>query len=204
MFTEMAKRKYTKRKRADQQAQTRQRIVEAAMALHEELGPRETSISAVAQRAGVQRLTVYRHFPDEASLLRACSGHWFELNPPPAPSRWQALAPEERGEATLAALYAYYRQTQEMLRSVYRDQDRVPQLAGPLQQFQDYLNAMRDDLIKDFKPAAANRKPLKAVLGHCLRFSTWQSLSEEGLSDKRLAALAMKWIQAVMELPKLS
>lgn len=199
MFTEMEKRKYIKRKRADQQAQTRQRIVEAAMHLHEELGPRETSISAVAQRAGVQRLTVYRHFPDEASLLQACSSHWFERNPPPDPSRWKDLAPYARSNAALAALYAYYRNTQDMLHSVYRDQDLVPELAAPMQRFQDYLDSLRDDLVIQLRPTAAMRRPLKAVIGHCLRFSTWQSLSETGLSDKRLAALAVKWIAAVVE-----
>ncbi len=195
----MAKRKYTQRKRAEQQAQTRQRIVEAAMHLHEELGPRETSISAVAQRAGVQRLTVYRHFPDEASLLQACSRHWFELNPPPDPSRWQDLEPFARSEATLAALYTYFRHNRDMLHSVYRDVDLVPQLAASMQRFQDYLDGLRDDLVKQLKPTAATRKPLKAVVGHCLRFSTWQSLSEQGLSDKRLAALAVQWIAAVKE-----
>src|SRR5918996_4055938 len=86
-----AKRPYRKRRRAELEDQTRLRITEAAVELHGRVGPARTTISAVADRAGVQRATVYRHFPDEDALFAACSGHWAAMNPSPDPSAWQAI-----------------------------------------------------------------------------------------------------------------
>src|ERR671919_2710297 len=98
MFTDMATRnyrkkprKYEKKRRAEQEAETRQRIVEAMVALHREVGPARTTISAIAERAGVERLTVYRHFPDERSLFEACTGHWRASHPPPDPGPWTQI-----------------------------------------------------------------------------------------------------------------
>ena len=70
------KRRYELKERARRQAETKQRIVEAAVALHTSVGPARTTISAIAERAGVERHTVYAHFPDERTLFRACSTHW--------------------------------------------------------------------------------------------------------------------------------
>ena len=95
----MGKRKYTLRQRAEQQEETRERIVDAAIALHEELGPAATTIRALAERAGVQRLTVYRHFANEGEILDACSTKWLGLNPPPLLSSMPAGAPIERARA---------------------------------------------------------------------------------------------------------
>ena len=70
------KRRYELKERARRQAETRQRIVDAAVELHTSVGPARTTISAIAERAGVERHTVYAHFPDEPTLFRACSTHW--------------------------------------------------------------------------------------------------------------------------------
>src|SRR4249919_339286 len=103
-------RKYELKQRAESLGATRDRIVEATVELHESLGPAHTTISAIADRAGVQRLTVYRHFPDERTLFEACSGHWTARNPKPDPSRWAAVDdPEERLRIALSAIYAFYR-----------------------------------------------------------------------------------------------
>src|SRR3954447_14173700 len=85
-------RKYELKRRAESQAETRQRIVEAAVQLHQTKGPGLTSFSDVARLAGVQRNTLYRHFPDEHSLLLACSGQYGQLNPPPDPTTWREQA----------------------------------------------------------------------------------------------------------------
>src|SRR3954465_6182848 len=85
------KRRYTKKVRAELEADTRRRITESAVELHGTVGPAHTSVSAVAERAGVRRSTVYRHFPDEDALFAACSAHWGERNPPPDPARWSAI-----------------------------------------------------------------------------------------------------------------
>src|SRR5512132_3547504 len=109
-------RPYRMKRRAELEEQTRARIAESAAALHEELGPARTSISAVAERAGVRRSTVYRHFPDEPALFAACSAHWAAANPVPDLDRWAAIEdPDERLRRSLEELYAYYRRTQGML-----------------------------------------------------------------------------------------
>jgi AcrR family transcriptional regulator len=115
-------RAYTLGKRAERQAETRRRIVEAAVDLHGTLGPARTSLSMVAERAGVQRNTFYAHFPDERSLAMACSGLAFERNPPPDASAWTGLAPGgERLRAGLAAIYGWYGGQSELLGCVMRD-----------------------------------------------------------------------------------
>src|SRR5690606_28863381 len=154
--------------------QTRARIVQAAMALHEELGPRDTTISAVAARAGVQRLTVYRHFPDDGSLFIACSSRWLELNPPPDPAPWQDIdEPGARCRAAFTALDGYCRRTERMWRCAYRDEDEVRALKAVMDGFEAYLDAVRDDLLAVWPLAPATRRLLTATLRHCLRFSTW-------------------------------
>src|SRR3954468_20367632 len=107
------KRPYRKRVRAEHEEQTRRRITESAVELHGTIGPARTSISAVAERAGVRRSTVYRHFPDEAALFDACSTHWEAANPPPDLARWESIGdPDERLQAGLSDLYAYYARTE--------------------------------------------------------------------------------------------
>lgn len=194
----MKKRPYTKKRRAEQEARTRQRIVEATAALHEELGPRETSISAVAERAGVQRLTVYRHFPDDFALFDACTTHWLGTHPPPDPEQWAGAAtPEERTRVALLSLYRYYRRTAPMWTVVYRDADLVPAMAEPLERFQDYLKGIRKDLLNAWGVEGARRRRARAALGHLLRFSSWQTLKEEGMRDPEMARSGAYWIAAL-------
>lgn len=194
MITEMEKRKYTLRQRAAKQEETRARIVEAAMLLHEELGPRATTISAVAERSGVQRLTVYRHFPDESALFEACTGHWFGLHPPPDPAEWQALeTPPERLRGALSALCRYYRGTAPMWRGAYRDLAQVPALAAPMARFEAYLASIRDELMAGLGTEAQDAL-LRASLAHLLRFGTWDSLQREGLDDDTIAGLGSRWV----------
>src|SRR6185503_20231999 len=115
-------RKYTKRRRAESEQETRQRITEAAMNLHGSIGPARTTISAVADRAGVQRATVYRHFPDEESLFAACSGHYMALNPPPDPEAWaEETDHSARLRRALTETYSFFRRTEPMLSNVLRD-----------------------------------------------------------------------------------
>jgi AcrR family transcriptional regulator len=197
MITQMQKRKYTLRKRADHQDETRARIVEATMALHEELGPRNATISAIAQRAGVQRLTVYRHFPDEFALFRACTSCWLERNPPPMPVGANGHAPTpERGREGLAALYRYYRETRGMLGASYRDVAHVPALQGPMQELEEYVAAYRDALLACWTAPPSRQSDLRATMVLVVRFASWEVLADEGLDDDAIAALAQRWVQA--------
>src|ERR671914_3025215 len=104
-----SRRRYEKRARAAQEEATRLRIIEATIALHGTVGPARTTISAIADRAGVRRATVYRHFPDERALFLGCSGTWRERNPVPDPATWAAIPdPAERLTAALDAIYGWY------------------------------------------------------------------------------------------------
>src|ERR671916_3515525 len=120
-------RPYRKKRRAELEEQTRLRITESAVELHGTLGPARTSISAIAERAGVRRSTVYRHFPDEAALFAACSSHWAAANPTPDLARWSSISdPEQRLQSALGELYAFYRRTEQMLDNLHRDEHTVP------------------------------------------------------------------------------
>jgi AcrR family transcriptional regulator len=190
----MKKRKYQLRQRAIRQRETRERIVDATMALHEEVGPAATTISAIAERAGVQRLTVYRHFPDERALLGACSSKWIGLHPPPDVAAVDAEAPEERTRAVLLAVYGYYEETQSMWASIYRDADQMNEVRDVLAGFERYLDEAAKSLLAAWAPRRS--RGLKASIGHALGFSTWQSLAAQGLGRKPMADLVTAWVGA--------
>lgn len=191
------RRRYTQRKRAASQEETRLKIVEATMQLHEEIGPRATTISAIAERAGVQRLTVYRHFPDETAVFQACTQHWLEQHPPPHPTDWAGLEPgPARIRAALSAFYRYYRLTERMWVASHRDESAVPALQGPMAEFRAHLRRVGDNLIAGFGASTDTR--LAATLHHALAFTTWASLDTQGLDDGAMADLALVWVMALL------
>lgn len=185
------KRQYRMKRRAEQEAETRQRITEAAVSLHGSLGPAQTSVSAVAERAGVRRSTVYRHFPDEAALFGACSAHWAAANPPPDVTAWARVAdPGERLDAALAELYAYYRRTAGMIEKLLRDEEAVPVVAELMGAFWALLDSAADSLLAGRGLRGKARQRTRAAIGHALAFATWQDLTaKQGLSDAEAAAL---------------
>src|ERR671928_714730 len=120
-------RPYRQKVRAERHAETRQRIIESAVALHLERGPAQTSINAIADRAGVNRVTVYRHFPDARTLLEACSAHARRVNPPPDVDRWRRIDdPRRRTEVALTQLYDYFRRTEAAWSNILRDAEVEP------------------------------------------------------------------------------
>ena len=177
------KRRYEKKARATQEQETRMRILESALALHGTLGPARTTISAIAEHAGVRRATVYRHFPDERSLFLGCSGLSRERNPPPDPARWAAIAdPAARLEAALEAIYDWYEQVEPLLSAVLRDADAVPivkelQAAGRLA----YLASVEDGLAAGWGARGTAARRLRATIGLALDFQSWRSLHLRGL-----------------------
>jgi AcrR family transcriptional regulator len=140
-----AKRKYELKRRAENQATTRQRIVEAALQLHATVGPARTTVMDIAKGAGVERVTVYRHFPDDLALFSACSAHYRAQNPPPETSSWGAIDdPIERLRVALRALYAYYDQVSPMLQNVLRDAETVPAVWRATEPRRRYVADLRD------------------------------------------------------------
>lgn len=191
-------RPYQMRRRAELQELTRLRITEAAVALHGTLGPARTSISAVAAHAGVRRSTVYRHFPDEAALFDACSAHWAAANPLPALDAWaEVKSPDERLEMALSELYAFYRQTEQMLEKMFRDETLVPAVGERFSSLHDYIASARDTLMRGRKLPAQRRKLTRAAVAHALSYHTWKSLArEQRLSDVEAVALMRKLVDA--------
>jgi AcrR family transcriptional regulator len=190
----MTKRAYRMTRRAESREETRARIVAATIALHEELGPKETTISAIAERAGVQRLTVYRHFPDDDDLLQACSSGWMALHPAPRPDA-AAGSGEEACHAGLLALYTYYSGTSRMWTSIYRDEAEVAALHRPMKGFRDYLARYADALLDRLKPGKSKSGSAMATLRHAVGFETWASLHALGLSDAAKADLVVGWVK---------
>ncbi len=192
------KRQYRMKRRAEQEAETRLRITEAAVALHGSLGPAQTSVSAVAERAGVRRSTVYRHFPDEAALLGACSAHWAAANPPPDVTAWARVAdPGERLDAALAELYAYYRRTAGMIEKLLRDEAEMPVVAELMSAFWGLLDIAADSLLAGRGLRGKARRRTRAAIGHALAFPTWQDLTgKQGLNDVEAAALTSAFVAA--------
>ena len=189
-------RQYRMRKRAEAQAQTRLRITESAVHLHGTLGPARTSMSAVAEHAGVQRSTLYRHFPDEAALFDACTSHWAAANPPPDLAAWAAIdAPDARLDAALEQLYAFYARVAPMLENLIRDEPVHELVREHFAGFHAYLGAARDTLMAGRAARGAQRRRTRAAIGHVLAFSTWNSLvCEQGLPAADAVTLATRMV----------
>ena len=189
------KRTYRMKRRAELEAETRLRITESAMALHERVGPAQTSITAIAEEAGVRRSTVYRHFPDEETLFAACSSHFRALNPPPHLAGWAAIGdPEARTETALRELYAFYGRTQRMYESLFRDEKLVPAVGRRMRDFHGYLDSAAGVLLKG--RGRASRRT-RAAVGHALAFATWRSLTQEQqLTNDDAAALMCRFVQS--------
>ena len=183
----MKKRTYTLRRRAEQQAETRQRIVEAAVALHGSVGPAATTVSMVAERAGVQRHTFYAHFPDERSLLVACSGHVDERDPLPDAEPWRALADaNERLRVGLAEVYGWYARNAALAACVLRDAEHhVPTREIVALRFGPPMAAWRVVLGAGLNPRR------RALLELALGFFTWRTLTREGGLKQGAAVDAM-------------
>jgi AcrR family transcriptional regulator len=189
------KRKYEKKRRAEAEAQTRLRITESAVELHGTLGPAQTTMSAVAEHAGVRRSTLYRHFPDERALFGACSAHWAEANPPPDIGRRASIKdPDERLEVALAELYAYYRRTEEMLDKLLRDAPTVPVVDELMGAFRGFLEEAVKVLMAGRGLRGNAAKRTRAAIGHALAFRTWQDLTKaQGLDDKQAIELMSRF-----------
>ena len=199
MFTELRyddldmkrPRTYTKVHRAAAEEATRERIVSAIMALHEEVGPARTTVSAIADRAGVERLTVYRHFPDEPSMLRACSAHWSALNPlPPMPA--QGTDPLAAFRRTILSLYEWYRANEAMLVQVTTDARKIPLIAELIAPIGAELDRTATELDAHW-PRRSTRRA--TTIRHALEFSTWRSLAQLTGSDRRAAAVVVGWVE---------
>jgi AcrR family transcriptional regulator len=174
------KRAYHLNRRATSQNETRQRIIEATVHLHQLLGPTKTTISAIANRAGVERLTVYRHFPDDKTLFSACTSHYLSLNPPPDPTRWMAIIdPAERLRTGLNEIYAYHHLTEPMFTQSASALEEIPVLREVLRPFFEYWGRVQEILCSPWETTALANPQVRVIVSHAIKFQTWRSLVKE-------------------------
>ena len=194
------KRKYELKKRAEQMGETRRRITEAAIELHGSVGPSRTTLSAVAERAGVERRTLYRHFPNEADLFAACSTDYFTANPWPDLGTWREIRdPHQRLGRALDELYAYYERTEPMFSNALRDAEVVDFARDAMAPLQAYLEEAAEILIAGRNIRGRRRKLVDGALRHALAFSTWHSLSTNHIGRSDAVKLAAALVEAACE-----
>ncbi|UGS33729.1 TetR/AcrR family transcriptional regulator [Capillimicrobium parvum] len=185
-------RRYELRKRAERQQETRRRIVEATVALHSELGPARTSVSAIAERARVQRHTVYSHFPDERELVMACSGLHLQRRPLPDPEPLLDVDdPLERVQRAVALLYAYYAENEGLLANIMRDiedHETTQWVVGV--RIAPVLGRMHEILVAGFRARGRRRERVAAAVAVALDFHTWRTLHRAGLDATAAAQTA--------------
>jgi AcrR family transcriptional regulator len=182
------------RRRADLVHQTRQRITEAAVRLHTTVGPSAASMSAVAEEAGVTRLTLYRHFPSRDALFGACMSHWRAAHPPPDPEAWRGIEDfDARVGTALGELYRWFGENGDDLYPIYRDAAYTP--ASNQRARQANNNRMVEAIVHDVAAPGAAKRRLRATVGHVIGYWTWRSLAiDQGLSTREASALVTEFV----------
>ena len=199
----MKRGKYKLKRRAERQEETRLRITRAAVELHETVGPSKTTMSALAEEAGVSRPTVYSHFPDELSLFEACSSLDLSENPPPDPDPWAKIAdPEERLRSALTEVYAYYLRRERMMYNVLRDAQGEAELNANLREVLKPLLAhwerMKEILTRAWEVSEGTPQQLllRSAIGVALDFQTWRTMVRgQGLTEAQAVDLMVRMVR---------
>jgi len=186
--------RYELNQRAQAMADTRRRITRATVELHQTLGPARTSVSEIARRAGVDRVTVYRHFPDDAALFAACSTDFSARNPLPDITSWSKLAdPRQRLRRGLRDLYSYYEQTGPMLANVIRDAEHMPALRAAGAPRRQWLAQAEEQLAQGWQ---GNARQIRHAIAIALDFHTWQTLTRQrGLTRSQGIRLMLAMVE---------
>ena len=193
-------RKYEMKRRAERMEETRRGITEAAVELHETVGPARTTVSAVAEKAGVQRHTYYAHFPQIEDLYRACTAHYMERHPLPEPSPWVEITDaEERMRRGLSEVYGYYSDTEAMLANVLRDGQLDPRGQESMVMLYQLWGRMRDTIAEAFGASGERREELLGAVALALDFQTWRTLVRgQGLEQDRAVDLMVGMVRCLM------
>ncbi len=193
-------RKYEMKRRAQRVQETRRRITEAAVELHQSVGPARTTVSAIAEKAGVQRHTYYAHFPELKDLYQACMGHYVERNPVPEPSSWADVADaEERLRVALSEVYAYYSGNEAMLSNVLRDAALDPVAQETMASFYQYWETVRDVIADAFEASGERHEALLGAIALAQDFQTWRTLvRQQELSQDRAVELMVGMVRCLM------
>lgn len=187
--TSPARATYQMTRRAQQVDETRQRIVAATVGLHGSVGPAHTTVSAIAEAAGVTRVTVYRHFPDEDALFAACTAHWAAQQRLPDLAAWREIpAAEDRAQVALTDLYRFFHEGEPMLTRTTRDRDVLPDFVRTRNQ---QATQTQVDALLEAWPPRQRTKRRRALAGHAMSFATWRSLCVDQALSPRDAVAAM-------------
>jgi AcrR family transcriptional regulator len=206
----MKRGKYELKKRAEKQEETRLKIARAALELHEILGPALTTRSAIAQRAGVTRPTVYSHFPDDLSLGKACSSLGLSENPLPDPGRWEEISePEERLRSALSDLYSYFRSGERLWANVLRDQELLYANGDPealeadaeiMEPIVLHWDRMKETIAAGWGPPEEIPRLVLGAIGFALDFKAWRALVRtQGMSDEEAIELMVGMVRCTGE-----
>jgi AcrR family transcriptional regulator len=196
----MKRGKYQLKKRAQREEETRLRIVRATVELHETVGPALTTRSAIAERAGVSRPTVYSHFPDELSLGKACSALGLSENPLPDPGMWEQIAdPEKRLREALSELYDYFRRREGLLANILRDQEMPhlkddPDVREIMRPIVEHWERMQRALAAGWKSHTSHSRPLlQGAIGLALDFQSWRTMvRKQDMTDEQAVELMVR------------
>lgn len=191
-------RPYRMGRRREQLDAMRQRITEAAFDLHSTVGPAQTSISAVAERAGVQRHTVYHHFPDLTALFRACTEHGMRITGVPDAASWRAIDDSTaRLRTGLGELYLYYRTNAQLLGNISRDMQQMTDVGGS-EAFVERMTELFSALASGWPDDAGTQRLRMAAIGHAMSYETWRSLTDRGLTDAEATDLMVQFVTTVI------
>jgi AcrR family transcriptional regulator len=203
----MKRGKYQLKKRAQREEETRLRIVRATVELHETVGPALTTRSAIAERAGVSRPTVYSHFPDELSLGKACSALGLSENPLPDPGMWEEIAdPEKRLREALSELYDYFRRREGLLANILRDQEMPhlkddPDVREIMRPIVEHWERMQRALAMGWQIHKSHTPPLlQDAIGLALDFQNWRTMvRKQGMTDEQAVELMARMVRCVRQ-----
>lgn len=189
-------RKYDLGKRRDLVEETRQRIVDAALALHTSRGPASTSVRDIAARADVSLVTVYRHFPAADEIYRACRARFFEKYPPPRFEVKPKDAREERVRALLRQLYGYYDAVGDLMWPVLRDSELVPEVgAGFREMEKSFTEIAEQAVLAGGRPTPDLQRVVDLVVLF-MSLATWRTLvrvrGRTSLETAELAVMSSK------------
>ena len=194
--------KYELKRRAERQQETRRRIIETAVELHRTYGPAQTTITDIARRAGVERKTVYNHFPDELALFKACSAHNRSLNPPPDPEGWTQIGdPEVRLRKALAEVYGYFRRNEQMIANATRDAQANANVRKVFEARIEHQERMRDALAAGWEQGEdpGRHRLVYGALWVALEFQTWRALvRQEGFEDEEVIELILGMVRCAL------
>jgi AcrR family transcriptional regulator len=185
----MSPRKYDMGKRAAAVEQTRQRIVDATLALHGEQGIAATSWDDIAARAGVGVGTVYRHFPSLDELIPACGESTMQVVAPPDPALLPALfdgatEPAERVKRLVHEAFAMYERGAPALRAIRREAGVHPRIAADRDELEAALGALIDTALAPLNATDEDRAVVRAMVD----LGTWEAFRDQRLGPAESVA----------------